>query len=57
MFSVNTQQKGLEKKKRWHAFCYLSFEMIIEKESQKNNNFIIYNFNEHGSIMKDITGM
>lgn len=51
MFSVNTQQKGLEKKKRWHAFCYLSFETIIEKESQKNNNFIIYNFNEHGSIV------
>lgn len=57
MLSVNTQQKGLEKKKRWHAFCYLSFETIIEKESQKNNNFIIYNFNEHGSIMKDITDM
>lgn len=57
MFSVNTQQKGLEKKKRWHAFCYLSFETIIEYESQKNNNFIIYNFNEHGSIMKDITDM
>lgn len=31
MFSVNTQQKGLEKKKRWHAFCYLSFENEYRK--------------------------
>lgn len=38
-------------------FVILVLKTNIEKESQKNNNFIIYNFNEHGSIMKDITDM
>lgn len=38
MFSVNTQQKGLEKKKDGMHFVILVLKTNIEKEFQKNNN-------------------